>query len=106
MSGASSLRTPRSRALGHGAAGHGVGHFIVERITGLLMVPLGLWGVWAAVQLVGAGYDAAAYWIANPVNAVLIGLLLLCALVHLKHAMQVVIEDYIHRFVTKAVLWC
>ena len=104
MSAGTSLRTPRSRALGLGAAHHGVGHFIVERVTGMMLVPLGLWGVWAAIQLAGQGYDAAAYWIAQPVNAVLLALLLVCTLVHVKHAMQVVIEDYIHRFVTKAAL--
>lgn len=104
MSAGTSLRTPRSRALGLGAAHHGVGHFIVERVTGMMLVPLGLWGVWAAIQLAGQGYDAAAYWIAQPVNAVLLALLLVCTLVHVKHAMQVVIEDYIHRFITKAAL--
>jgi len=104
MSSGSSIRTPRSRALGLGAAHHGVGHFIVERATALALVPLGLWGVWAAIQLAGEGYEAAAYWIAQPVNAVLAALLLICALVHVKHAVQVVIEDYIHRFVTKAAL--
>ncbi len=104
MNSGSSLRTPRSRALGLGAAHHGVGHFIVERISGLLLVPLGLWGVWGAVQLAGQGYETAAYWISRPVNAVLLALLLICALVHVKNAMQVVIEDYIHRFITKAAL--
>lgn len=104
MSTGTSLRTPRSRALGLGAAHHGVGHFIVERVTGMMLVPLGLWGVWAAIQLAGQGYEAAAYWIAQPVNAVLLALLLVCTLVHVKHAMQVVIEDYIHRFITKAAL--
>jgi len=98
------LRTPRSRALGLGSAHHGVGHFIVERVTAMMLVPLGLWGAWVAVQLAGGGYDVAAYWIAKPVNAVLLALLLVCALVHVKHAMQVVIEDYIGRFITKAAL--
>lgn len=104
MNSGSSLRTPRSRALGLGAAHHGVGHFIIERISGLLLVPLGLWGVWGAVQLAGQGYETAAYWISRPVNAVLLALLLICTLVHVKNAMQVVIEDYIHRFITKAAL--
>lgn len=98
------LRTPRSRALGLGAAHHGVGHFIVEHVTAVMLVPLGLWGAWVAVQLAGQGYEAAAYWISKPVNAVLLAVLLVCALVHVKNAMQVVIEDYIGRFVTKAAL--
>ena len=98
------LRTPRSRALGLGSAHHGVGHFIVEHVSAVMLVPLGLWGAWVAIQLAGQGYDAAAYWISKPVNAVLLAVLLVCALVHVKNAMQVVIEDYIGRFLTKAVL--
>ena len=98
------LRTPRSRALGLGSAHHGVGHFIVEHVSAVMLVPLGLWGAWVAIQLAGQGYDAAAYWISKPVNAVLLAVLLVCALVHVKNAMQVVIEDYIGRFITKAVL--
>ncbi|MBP7702176.1 MAG: succinate dehydrogenase, hydrophobic membrane anchor protein [Phenylobacterium sp.] len=98
------LRTPRSRALGLGSAHHGVGHFIVEHVTAVMLVPLVLWGAWVAIQLAGQGYDAAAYWISKPVNAVLLAVLLVCALVHVKNAMQVVIEDYIGRFVTKAAL--
>ena len=98
------LRTPRSRALGLGSAHHGVGHFIVEHVTAVMLVPLGLWGAWVAIQLAGQGYDAAAYWISKPVNAVLMAVLLVCALVHVKNAMQVVIEDYIGRFFSKAVL--
>lgn len=98
------LRTPRSRALGLGSAHHGVGHFIVEHVSAVMLVPLGLWGAWVAIQLAGQGYDAAAYWISKPVNAVLLAGLLVCTLVHVKNAMQVVIEDYIGRFITKAVL--
>ena len=98
------LRTPRSRALGLGSAHHGVGHFIVEHVSAVMLVPLGLWGAWVAIQLAGQGYDAAAYWISKPVNAVLLAVLLVCALVHVKNAMQVVIEDYIGRFFSKAVL--
>ena len=98
------LRTPRSRALGLGSAHHGVGHFIVEHVSAVMLVPLGLWGAWVAIQLAGQGYDAAAYWISKPVNAGLRAVLLVCTLVHVKNAMQVVIEDYIGRFITKAVL--
>ena len=98
------LRTPRSRALGLGSAHHGVGHFIVEHVSAVMLVPLGLWGAWVAIQLAGQGYDAAACWISKPVNAVLLAVLLVCARVHVKNAMQVVIEDYIGRFFSKAVL--
>ena len=104
MSGGKTLRTARSVAVGLGAARHGVGHFIVERVSALLLVPLVLWGVWSLIQVAGSGFEGASAWIASPVNAVVLALLLITALVHAKSAMQVVIEDYIHRFVTKAAL--
>ena len=98
------FRTPRSVALGLGSAHHGVSHFLVERVSALALVPLVIWGGFAAVGLVGAGYGAAVEWIAQPINCVLTGALLICGLIHAKNAMQVVIEDYIYGFVAKAAL--
>lgn len=102
--GDASFRTPRSRALGLGSAHHGVGHFIVERVSGLAFTALALWGVVSLVRVAGAGFDGAMEWIGHPGNAVLLAALLVCGLIHVKNAMQVVIEDYIHVFVTKAAL--
>jgi succinate dehydrogenase / fumarate reductase membrane anchor subunit len=98
------FRTPRSVAAGLGSAHHGVHHFLVERVSALALVPLVIWGGFAAVGLIGAGHDAAVEWISHPVNGVLTGALLICGLIHAKNAMQVVIEDYIHRFITKVIL--
>lgn len=102
--GSAGFRTPRSRAQGLGAAKHGVHHFIVERVSGLAFTVLAIWGVFAALHLAqGDVYDALD-WIARPLNAVLLSLLLIAGLIHVKNAMQVVIEDYIERFSTKTAL--
>lgn len=98
------FRTPLSRARGMGASRHGVSHFITERVSGLALAPLSIWGVFAALKLVGADQHTAAAWIGQPVNAVLLSLLLISALIHLSNAVQVVIEDYIHRFTSKSAL--
>lgn len=98
------FRTPLSRARGLGAARHGVGHFITERVSGLALVPLSLWGVFAALKLIGADQHTVSAWIGQPLNAVLASLLLIAALIHLSNAMQVVIEDYIHGFTSKSAL--
>lgn len=98
------FRTPLSRARGLGAARHGVGHFITERVSGLALVPLTLWGAYAALKLIGADQHTVAAWIGQPLNAVLSSLLLIAALIHLSNAMQVVIEDYVHRFTSKSAL--
>ncbi len=98
------FRTPLSRARGLGASRHGVSHFITERVSGLALAPLSVWGVFAALKLVGADQHTAAAWVGQPVNAVLLSLLLISALIHLSNTVQVVIEDYIHRFTSKSAL--
>ena len=98
------FRTPLSRARGLGASRHGVSHFITERVSGLALAPLSVWGVFAALKMIGADQHTVAAWIGQPLNAVLLGLLLISALIHLSNAVQVVIEDYIERFTSKSAL--
>jgi len=97
-------RTPLARARGLGAAGHGVGHWISERLSSLALVPLVLWVIYAGLQLAGAGYDGALAWVRHPLNAVLLALLLAVSFQHMHAGMRVVVEDYIHKTATKAVL--
>lgn len=103
-SSAGRFRTAISRARGLGASHHGVGHFITERVSGLALIPLALWGVFAGLRLAGIGYEGAIEWVAIPLNTVLLCLLLVVGLIHLKGAIQLVIEDYIQGFVIKSVL--
>lgn len=96
------FRTPFSRAQGLGAAGHGVGHWITERVTSVALIPLVLWGVFAVLRLARSDYDMAVAWLASPINAVLLALLTVISFMHMNSGMRVVIEDYIHRKITKA----
>ncbi|MDO8409499.1 MAG: succinate dehydrogenase, hydrophobic membrane anchor protein [Phenylobacterium sp.] len=96
------FRTPFSRAQGLGAAGHGVGHWITERVTSIALIPLVLWGVFAVLRLARSDYDMAVAWLASPINAVLLSLLTVISFMHMNSGMRVVIEDYIHRKITKA----
>ncbi len=98
------FRTPLSRARGMGSSHHGVSHFITERVSGLALAPMSLWGAYAALKLIGADQHTVVAWLGQPINAVLLSLLLVAALTHLQNAMQVVIEDYIDRFTTKTLL--
>ena len=91
-----SYRTDISRARGLGAAGHGAGHWLSERITSVALAPLGLWAIYAALHLARAGYDGAVDWLSSsPVNAVLLVLTLAISFLHMHNGMRVVIEDYI-----------
>lgn len=98
------FRTPLSRARGLGSAKHGVGHFIADRVTGLALIPLSIWAAYAGLKVAAGGYVVAVEWLAMPLNAVLLGLFVVAGFVHLRLAIQVVVEDYIQGFVAKSAL--
>lgn len=99
-----SYRTPLSRARGLGAAKHGVSHWIGERVAAVALVPLTLWGVYAVLRLAAGDYAFAVHWIAEPLNAVLMVLLLGISFWHMCSGLRVVIEDYIHVTLNKSAL--
>ena len=96
------FRTPLSRARGLGSAKHGVGHFIADRVSGLALIPLSIWAAFAGLKIAAGGYAMAVEWLGHPLNAVLSGLFVVVGFLHLRLAMQVVIEDYITGFVAKS----
>ena len=79
-------------------------HFIAERVSSVALVPLVLWAVWSAITLARGGYDGARLWLASPINAVLVVLLVVVGFHHMQIGMRVIIEDYIHKPSSKAVL--
>ena len=94
MSGAD-LRTPLKRARNLGSAHDGAHHFIVQRVTSVALIPLGLWFIWFGLSLVHAGYAQARALVAQPFNAVLLTALVILAFWHAQLGMQVVYEDYV-----------
>lgn len=97
-------RTPLRRARGLGSAKHGVGHWLSERITSVALVPLVLWAVFGALTLASTDYYGAVAWISQPVNAVLMVLLTAISFLHMHSGMRVIVEDYIHKTLTKSAL--
>ncbi|HEY5107158.1 MAG TPA: succinate dehydrogenase, hydrophobic membrane anchor protein [Caulobacteraceae bacterium] len=97
-------RTPLARARGLGSAKHGVGHFIGQRVSAVALIFLALWGVWSAVKLSSGDFALANAWLRSPLNATLLGLVAVAAFYHMQIGMRVIVEDYIHRGWTKAVL--
>lgn len=75
---------------------HGAGEWKAERLSSLLLLPLTVWGLWAAATLSGGGYDGALAWFSSPVNAVLLVVTLLATLWHMQMGVKVIVEDYIH----------
>jgi succinate dehydrogenase / fumarate reductase membrane anchor subunit len=104
----SAHRTPLKKVRGLGSARSGVGHWWVQRLTALALIPLALWFVWHAVGLLGADLRLARDFVGAPVNAVLLVLSVITLFWHSFLGVQVVIEDYVHgearRLVTLVVL--
>ena len=99
-----SYRTPLARARGLGAAKHGAGHWISERVTSIALVPLTVWVAYAVIRLATGDYTSAVHWVADPLNATLLALTFSIAFWHMHAGMRVVVEDYIERTFTRTVL--
>jgi len=99
-----SYRTPLGRARGLGSAHTGVGRFIGERATSVALVPLSLWAIYAGLKIAPLGYDGAVAFLQSPLNAVLAVLLIAVSVSHMDMGMRVIIEDYIHKPISKIVL--
>jgi len=99
-----SLRSPLGRVLGRGSAGEGVGHWWMQRVTAIALVPLTLWFAWSLLGLQLQSYDQVRGWLGQPWVAVCTILLVGTLAWHSKLGVQVVIEDYVHGKVAKTIL--
>ena len=91
-----SLRSPLGRVRGLGSARSGTMHWWRQRLTALALIPLILWFVIGLVSHVGAEHAVVVAWIATPLNAALLVLLLTAGFWHVQLGGRVIIEDYIH----------
>jgi succinate dehydrogenase / fumarate reductase membrane anchor subunit len=92
------IETPLARVRGLGSAKDGTEHWWMQRLTAIILVPLGLWFVgsiwWLVMQ--GASHADLVDWLQGPVAATLMILFAGTVFYHLKLGLQVVIEDYVH----------
>ena len=90
-----SLRSPMSRVLGLGAAKSGVSHWWMQRITSVALVVLTLWFAASLVRFDNFGWMVVTAWVEQPLNAVLLCLLIGTTAYHSLLGVQVVVEDYV-----------
>jgi succinate dehydrogenase / fumarate reductase membrane anchor subunit len=99
------MRTPLGRVRHHGAAREGTGHFIALRATSIALAVLAPWFVISVALAINNGsYLSSVDFLARPVNAVGVILLVAVGLYHMSLGMQEVIVDYILRPATKMAL--
>ena len=91
-----SLRSPLGRVLGLGTAKDGTSHWWGQRVSGVAMALLGLWFAVSLACMPGFAYADAVAFIGQPLNAVLLTLLVVTMAYHSWLGVQVVIEDYVH----------
>lgn len=93
-----SRRTALGQVLGLGSAKDGVHDWWSQRTSAVALIPLGLWFAVSIFMLAargGLGHAAVTAWIASPVHAVLLLLLIATACHHSRLGVQVVVEDYV-----------
>lgn len=88
-------RTPLSRAKGLGSAKSGTGHWWMQRITAVALVPLSFWLIKFLGLSLTAPYQQTVDWLTSPINSVCIVAWTIAVFYHAALGLQVVIEDYI-----------
>jgi len=91
----SNLRTPLSQVKGLGSAKEGTGHFWVQRLTAIGLIPMVIWITFAVARLPSMSQADIHAWLGNPFSAVMMIIFLIAAFWHAKLGLQVVIEDYV-----------
>ena len=99
-----SRRSALGQVRGLGSAKEGTGHWWSQRLTSLALVPLTLWFMVSLVAMAGADHATIVAWIASPIVAGLLILLVMATFFHTHLGLQVVIEDYVHNEAWKLTL--
>lgn len=94
----SSMRTDTKRVRGLGTAHSGTGHFWLQRLSALALIPVSVWFLASIIGtfLTTSDMRDAAMWFQNPIHAGLMLIFVLALAIHAKLGIQVIIEDYVH----------
>jgi len=88
--------TETKKVKGLGTAKHGFGHWWMQRLSAVLMIPLGIWFFISLTTLDNLSPDVLIQWLHNPIPAMLMALWTLTVVYHGALGLQVIIEDYVH----------
>ena len=101
-----SFKSPLGKAIGLGSSKHGFGHWWLQRVSAVALIPLCLWFVFSVVSLSQGDYETAVIFFDSSVQTSLMILFVLVLIYHAQTGLQVVIEDYIHnKFVNLIMLY-
>lgn len=91
------MKSDLGKAKGLGSAHEGTHHWMMQRVTAIMMVPLSLWVVYSLMSFSATSmtYDIFLNWISHPIHAILMILFVLSSMYHAALGSQVVAEDYL-----------
>ena len=90
------METPLGRVRGLGAAREGAHHWWEERYSSIALLLLLVWLLVSLLRLPALDYESVRAWLAQPLAAVPMLLLIVAAFWHAKMGLRVIVEDYVH----------
>ncbi|MBO6608174.1 succinate dehydrogenase, hydrophobic membrane anchor protein [Altererythrobacter sp.] len=93
--------TSLGKVRGLGSAHEGAHHWLVQRITAIGNLVLSIWLIASIIGLPDLSYSTVSKWLAQPVSATAMILLVISTFWHARLGLQVLIEDYLHNSGTK-----
>lgn len=93
--------TSIGKVRGLGSAHNGSHHWLVQRFTAVGNLLLVFWLIASLLMLPDFGYASVREWIARPLPATAMGLLVLTTFWHARLGMQVMLEDYVQSSANK-----
>lgn len=88
--------TSIGKVRGLGSAHHGAHHWLVQRFTAIGNVVLSIWLMASFILLPNLSYATVTDYLAQPVPATAMALLIVSTFWHARLGLQVLIEDYVH----------
>ena len=93
--------TPIAKVRGLGSAHSGSHHWLLQRFTAIGNLLASVWFVASLLLLPNLSFATVSEWIARPVPALALGLLVVTTFWHARLGMQVFLEDYVHEHANK-----
>ena len=90
------MKTPLGRVRGLGSARSGAQHWWHERLTSVASLILLIWFFVSLLRLPDFSHQTVTEWLAAPLAAVPMLLLIVAVFWHLSSGLRVVVEDYVH----------
>ena len=73
----------------------GLSHWKLQRLSAILIIPLIVWFLFSIMVNMSSQYKEAIEWVVNPINSILLIILLVGIFYHSAMGIQVVFEDYV-----------